>query len=184
MNKATRKVCANLIRHACKIYLRRKLKLRLAAEAEAAALAAAEAAKKKKKGKKDGEKKKKKKGKKKKGDGSKKGKKKKQSANNDDLAVELNGEVGEAQVEEGPDEDNEGEDEDEKDEKDELEEGAEDETQHPSNEEDSPMPRRVIKVKSDGSAQDDDGDEEQATLSGAPRLSKMVKRQKRGDEDG
>ena len=46
-NKATRAVCANLIRNAYKIYLRRKLKKRLAAEA-AAALAAAEAAKKKK----------------------------------------------------------------------------------------------------------------------------------------
>ena len=93
-NKATRAVCANLIRNAYKIYMRRKLKKRLAEEA-AAALAAAEAAKKKKKGKKEGESKKKKKSKKKKGEGAKKGKgKKKKGGNNEDLSTELSEPIG------------------------------------------------------------------------------------------
>ena len=157
-NKETRAVCANLIRNVYKIYMRRKLKKRLAEEA-ATALAAAEAAKKKKKGKKEGEGegKKKKKSKKKKGEGAKKGKgKKKKAGNNEDLATELSEPLGgEGQAEEGQEDEPEGED-DEKEE--EGEEGAlaedrqgEDSPQRATEEESAPLPRRTIKVKKDGS---------------------------------
>ena len=142
-----------------------------------------EAAKKKKKGKKEGDGKKKKKGKKKKGDGTKKGKgKKKKAGNNEDLVTELSEPVGgDAQPEEGQEDEPEG-DEDDKDEEPEEGEPGE-ESQQPTEDENSSLPRRVIKVKSDGSVKEDDGEEEQDTLSGAPKLSKLQKR-KRVTEDG
>ncbi len=159
-NKVTRGVCANLIRNACKIYLRRKLKKRLVAEAAAAELAAAEAAKKKKKGKKDGDAKKKKKGKKKKGDGAKKGKgKKKKAGNNEDLATELSEPVGgDGQPEDGQEDDPEGDDDEKDDDPEEV--GPGDDNLAAAEDESPSLPRRVIKVKSDGSAQEEEGEDE------------------------